>query len=357
MRGRWLLGSKGQPHDYSCDALRFGLQPSGLAWDGELLWAVSDQSSSCPGCLFSLNPGSVRSDGDTLLLEEDGLQIVHQGRELVVDGEGITLLDDSEDGLLFAVVLEDGFERHIDWATDERSPGAALVVRVNRESRAASVSAVWRFELPAEKTVLPYKGDRNRRFEGIAVDRSSQRGYLAYEQDASGTPRLFTFELPSSQTSAGMEELSVQLEEVSFDIDSVSRGKPGTAKNFNDLTFLPPNRLLALSRDRELLLILDLIDPKTAKLASQIPLDLRSPLNQEIEWGSPEGVAVAAETNTVFIVSDPDPRCGGNWKAATTSELDTRQRVAEAYLFSQFVPLLFELDLSTLVENLPVEIQ
>ena len=38
-RGRWILGSKGQPHDYSCGALRFGLQPSGLAWDGELLWA------------------------------------------------------------------------------------------------------------------------------------------------------------------------------------------------------------------------------------------------------------------------------------------------------------------------------
>ncbi len=360
IRSRWIFGSKGQPHDYSCDALRFGLQPSGLAWDGELLWVVSDQSSSCPGCLFSLSPGSEGSNQDPLLLEEDGLPVVHQGRALVVDAEGIALLDDSpgdKDELVFAVVMEDGFERHLGWATDDRSPGAALVIRVNRVSRAATVSAIWRFELPAEKTVRPYKGDRNRRFEGIAVDRSSGRGYLAYEQDENGSPRLFTFELPTSQPSPGTEELSVLLEEVSFDIDSITLGAPGLAKNFNDLAFQSPNRLLVLCRDRELLLVLDLIDPKTARLASQMPLDLRSPLNQAIEWTSPEGIAVAEETNTFFIVSDPDPRCGGNWKAAAASELDTRQRLAEAYLFSQFVPLLFELELSALGENFPVKVQ
>jgi hypothetical protein len=360
MRGRWIFGSKGEPHDYSCDALRFGLQPSGLAWDGELLWAVSDQSSSCPGCLFSFSPSSRGSNRDALFLEEDGLRIVHQGRALVVDAEGITLLDDSpgdKDELVFAVVMEDGFERHLGWATDERSPGAALVIRVNRDSRAATVSAIWRFELPAEKTVRPYKGDRNRRFEGIAVDRSSRRGYLAYEQDESGSPRLFTFELPPIQSSPGTEELSVLLEEVSFDIDSVTDGTPGTENNFNDLAYLSPNRLLVLCRDRELLLVLDLIDPKTAELAFQIPLDLRSPLNQAIEWASPEGIAIDEETNTVFIVSDPDPRCGGNWKAAAESELDTRQRLAEAFLFSQFVPLLFEFELSALGENFPIKVQ
>ena len=356
-RGRWILGSKGQPHDYSCDALRFGLQPSGLAWDGELLWAVSDQSSSCPGCLFSLNPSSGGTDGDALFLEEDGLRVVHQGRALVVDGEGITLLDDSADELVFAIVLEDGFERHIGWAPDERSPGAALVIRVNRDSRAATVSAIWRFELPAENTVRPYQGDRNRQFEGIAVDRRSRRGYLAYEQDESGSPRLFTFELPSSKPSPGTEELSVLLEEVSFDIDSVTQGTPGTVKNFNDLAFHSPNRLLVLCRDRELLLILELVDPKTAQLAAQIPLDLRSPMNQVIEWASPEGIVVAEESNAIYIVSDPDPRCGGNWRASAASELDTRQRLAEAYLFSQFVPLLFELELSALGENFPIKVQ
>ena len=318
---------------------------------------MSDQSSSCPGCLFSLRPGPGGSSRDALLLDDDGIRIVHQGRELVVDGEGITLLDNSADELVVAVVLEEGYERHIGWATDDRSPGAVLVIRVNRVSRAATVSATWRFELPAEKTVRPYKGDKNRRFEGIAVDRSSGRGYLAYEQDENGSPRLFTFVLPTSQPSPGTEELSVLLEEVSFDIDSITLGTPGLSKNFNDLAFQSPNRLLVLCRDRELLLVLDLIDAKTAKLASQMPLDLRSPLNQAIEWTSPEGIAVAEETNTFFIVSDPDPRCGGNWKAATTSELDTRQRLAEAYLFSQFVPLLFELELSSLGENFPVKVQ
>ncbi len=230
----------------------------------------------------------------------------------MVDGEGLTLLEDSANELVFAMVLEDGFERHIGWAPDERSPGAALVVRVNRDSRAATVSAIWRFELPADNTVRPYKGDRNRRFEGIAVDRRSRRGYLAYEQDESGSPRLFTFELPSSKPSPGTEELSVLLEEVSFDIDSVTQGTPGTLKNFNDLAFHSPNRLLVLCRDRELLLILELVDPKTAQLAAQIPLDLRSPMNQVIEWPSPEGIAIAEESNTIYIVSDPDPRCRGN---------------------------------------------
>ncbi len=192
-RGQWIFDSKGQPHDYSCDALRFGLQPSGLAWDGEILWAVSDQSSSCPGCLFSLRPGSGGSRRDALFLDDDGIRIVYQGRELVVDGEGIALLNNSADELVFAVVLEEGYEKHIGWATDERSPGAALVIRVNRESRAATVYAVWRFELPEGKAVRPYKGDRNRRFEGIAVDRSSRRGYLAYEQDENGSPSTFHF--------------------------------------------------------------------------------------------------------------------------------------------------------------------
>ena len=126
--------------------------------------------------------------------------------------------------------------------------------------------------------------------------------------------------------------------------------------NFNDLAFHSPNHLLVLCRDRQLLLVLELVDPKTAQLSAQIPLDLRSPFNQEIVWGSPEGVAIAEETNTIFIVSDPDPRCGGNWKAATASELDTRQRVAEAYLFCQFVPLLFELELSAMGEDFPVEV-
>jgi len=84
LHGRWVLTSKGQPHDYSYAASRFGLQPSGLAWDAELLWGISDQSSSCPGCLFMLHPEEIGEEA--LLLQEDALPITHRGEILPFDG-------------------------------------------------------------------------------------------------------------------------------------------------------------------------------------------------------------------------------------------------------------------------------
>jgi len=345
VHGRWILASKDQPQDYSCAASRFGLQPSGPAWDGELLWGISDQSSSCPGCLFTLRPGEIGED--TLLLQEDGLPITHQGEILPPDGEGIALLRKKGEELLFAVVVEDGSEV-IGMIFDDRRPGAALVVRPQLESKTASVSEIWEFELAGEAGVRPYLGDTNRAFEGIAIDPESNRGYLAYEQAQDGLPRLFTFEIPQT-TGMGSERIPVVLEPVALDLDFTPQGKPGTELNFNDLALHRQDgespRLYVLCRNRELLLILTLSDPKTAVLHSQVSLHLRSPLGQAIEWSSPEGMALDAEANRLYLVSDPDPSCEGNWKATPGATLPAGQREAEADFFSQFVPLLFELDL------------
>ena len=63
------------------------------------------------------------------------------------------------------------------------------------------------------------------------------------------------------------------------------------------------------------------------------------------EWSSPEGMALDAEANRLYLVSDPDPSCEGNLKATPGATLPAGQREAEADFFSQFVPLLFQLDL------------
>ena len=76
--------------------------------------------------------------------------------------------------------------------------------------------------------------------------------------------------------------------------------------------------LFVLCRNRELLLVLTLPDPKTARLEGQVTLHFRSPVGQTIECVRPEGIAFEEDTNRLYVVSDPDPSCGGNWKASST---------------------------------------
>jgi hypothetical protein len=270
---------------------------------------------------------------------------------LAADAEGIALLETKGDELAFVVVVEDRSDA-IGMSFDDRTPGAALVIRPRWESKIALVSSIWEFKLSEEHAIRPYGGDTNRGFEGIAIDHHTNRGYLAYEQASDGKPRLFTFEIPETNGN-GPERIPVVIEPVALAFDFTPAGKPETDLNFNGLALLRTEgesaMLLILCRNRELLLVLTLTDPKTAVLHEQVGLDLLSPIGQSITWVSPEGIAIDEENHRLYVVSDPDPSCGGNWKASQGGELHEGRRAAEVNLFLQFVPLLFELDAAAVI--------
>jgi hypothetical protein len=305
----------GQPAS-SDDALR-GLQTSGLAWDGRLLWSVGDQRSTFAGCLLPIDPQTGRLVRPPVPLVAERPEIRKQldtwGR---LDAEGIDVLSRAE--RRFVVLLES-------------NAMAALVVRVTESGDRAVVEAVWEFDFPAGTAPEPYRGDPNFRFEGIAIDVYGSRGYAAYERDKSGRPRLFQFDLRRT-THSGIGQ--VLLEPLAFDGWEELAGKPGTLLNFNGLELIHTTagepRLLVLCRDRELLVVLH---PRTGKLLGQAALDLRSPNGEPIEWPSPEGVAFDDRRGVVYLISDPDST-NGNWRLRSTP--------TATGFFKLYVPLLFE---------------
>jgi hypothetical protein len=268
-------------------------------------------------------------------------------------------LEWSEGERIFVVAVEDRIEESLGITRAKDSPGIALVVRVSADLESAEVESMWRLRLQGEAHIGPYKGDGNRQLEGIAIDRGSTppRVYVVYEQAEDGLPRLYTFEAPDTAGRPGSPPLPVSVEPMALDLGFEPKGKTGESLNFNGLTLRArPDRsplLIVLCRNRELLLLLDLLDPQTAQVDRQVPLKLLSPSGEPIVWVSPEGIAADPERNKLYIINDPDPSCGGNWKlrpGAGQYESHERRRRAEASLFSQFVPLLFELEVTGILE-------
>lgn len=316
--GRWVLLCDGGPAPHEGTAR--GLQTSGLAWDGQRLWSVGDQRSTFPGHLFAIDPATARLTGPPIRLvaerEEIEQQLAAWGRP---DAEGIEVLSAHEQR--FVVLLE-------------ANATAALVVRVDESRPAAVVEAIWEFQFPETDTPAPFRDDKNFRLEGIAIDSTASRGYVGYERDKAGQPRLYQFDLdPVPRSGVGR----VPLAPLPFDGWDQLRGKPTARLNVNGLDFCRTptgkRRLFVLCRDRELLFAIDL---DSGTLAGQFALDLRAPDGEPIEWPSPEGVAVDARTGRVFVVSDPDST-DNNWRLRSTP--------AATGLFADYVPLLFEVKL------------
>ena len=314
--GRWVLMSDGQPAP-SDDFLR-GLQTSGLAWDGKLLWSVGDQRSAFPGHLFAIDAQTARLVRMPIALTAERDEIRRRlkawGR---IDLEGIELL--SRDDRRFVVLVEDD-------AT------AAMVVRVDERGTQATVEAIWEFQFPGGREPVPYRDDPNYRLEGITIDSRSSRGYVAFERDAAGSPHLYRFDLHRAPA-AGIGP--VPLEPVPFDNWDQIAGKPGALLNVNGLelthTASGSPRLIVLCRDRELFFVLD---PDSGKMIGQVALNLKTPAGEAIEWVSPEGIAVDSERGVVYIISDPDST-DGNWRLRSTPHATG--------MFAEYVPLLFEL--------------
>ncbi len=300
------------------DSFVRGLQTSGLAWDGRLLWSVGDQRSEFPGHIFAISPETSRLVRAPVALRSDHENIEAQLRAWGrIDLEGIEILSRVENR--FLVVVED-------------EATAALIMRINAAGSDAQVEAIWQFRFPDGQVPTPYRNDQNYRLEGVAIDPIAARGYVAYERDESGRPLLYQFDLRRSpQTGIG----PVELEPVPFgDWDRLD-GKKGAILNVNGLEFVRTAagaaRLFVLCRDREILFA---IDPATGQLIGQVELDLRSPEGDKIEWVSPEGIAIDSDRGVVYIISDPDST-DGNWRLRSTPQA--------AGNFSKFVPLLFEM--------------
>lgn len=308
--------SDGRPAP-SDDFLR-GLQTSGLAWDGKLLWSVGDQRSAFPGHLFAIDPLTARLDRLPIPLTAEREEIRRQlnawGR---IDLEGIEVL--SRDDRRFVVLVED-------------EATAALLVRLDAHQRQATVEAIWMFQFPGSREPVPYRHDPNYRLEGITIDSQTSRGYVAFERDAAGRPHLFQFDLQRAPA-AGIGP--VTLEPVPFEGWDQLGGKPDALLNVNGLelthTAGGSPRLFVLCRDRELFFVLD---PDSGRIVGQVTLNLKTPAGETIEWVSPEGIAIDSERGIVYIISDPDST-DGNWRLRSTPHA--------AGMFAQYVPLLFEL--------------
>ena len=75
-----------------------------------------------------------------------------------------------------------------------------------------------------------------------------------------------------------------------------------------------------------------------------VDLDLRTPEGFSIEWVSPEGLAVDASSNRLWLVNDPDS-VRGNYRARDAQQAEGR--------FAEFAPLLFQLALSDVIDSTP----
>jgi uncharacterized protein YjiK len=322
VRGRWVLMQDGQPAP--SDDFQRGLQTSGLAWDGKVLWSVGDQRSTFPGHLYAIDPQSGRLDRAPIpLVTSDPAIQARLDAWSRLDMEDIAILSLRE--RRFVIVLED-------------KATAALVVQLDERQEVATVCAVWEFHFPDGATPIPYRNDPNYRLEGIAIDELESRGYVAFERDVQGIPHLYQFNL-SSQPLSGIAQVS--LDPLPFADWNRLQGKPGTLVNANGLQFVRTNagepRLFVLCRDREMFFVLD---PKSGLLIGQVILSLRSPEGEAIEWVSPEGIAVDTKRGVAYIITDPDST-DGNYRLRSTPRATGR--------FAEFVPLLFEL-------NVPAEL-
>src|SRR6185503_19977413 len=112
---------------------------------------------------------------------------------------------------------------------------AGLVVQLDERQEVATVCAIWEFQFPDGATPTPYRNDPNYRLEGIAVDEIERRGYVAFERDVHGTPRLYQFDLPSLPLTGIVQVL---LEPVAFTDWNQLDGKPGAQVNANGLQFV-----------------------------------------------------------------------------------------------------------------------
>lgn len=81
-----------------------------------------------------------------------------------------------------------------------------------------------------------------------------------------------------------------------------------------------------------------MIDLEEGKITRTLDLHFRDAEGQPIYWVSPEGLAFDETSNRLWIVNDPDS-VRGNYRR--------RDEPEATKLYAAYVPLLFEMQLST----------
>jgi uncharacterized protein YjiK len=217
---------------------------------------------------------------------------------------------------------------HLEWAPGS-DPNSQRNPRANPCARIVELTPI---EFPPD--LAPWRDDPNFRWEGCAVSDDGETLYLAFERAKDDLPRIY--ELPVKSARSGK---AVAPKEVPFPFAAVAprADKRQALLNLNDLQYLSSHgrpTLVALARDQERILLLDL---KKGEVSRVVDLDLRDPAGNSIEWVSPEGLAIDAATDRLWIVNDPDS-VRGNYRA--------RGDAAASGEFADFSPLLFQFKLS-----------
>jgi len=185
--------------------------------------------------------------------------------------------------------------------------------------------------------VLAWRGDTNFRAEGIAISDDAKAMYVAFERADDDLPRLLTCSFAAAQRS---EPVTLADTGVTFRGVEPRADKPGVRLNLNDIQFVrAANRplLVGVARDQERILVIDLEEKRVCRW---IELDLRDRDGQSIYWVSPEGLAVDAAQDRVWIINDPDS-VRGNYRR--------RDEEVATGPYAAFAPLLFETTLSAVL--------
>jgi hypothetical protein len=333
LKGTWVADADGRP--VSPGSFTRGLQPSGLVTRRGELWSIGDQRSEFPGHFFRIDPATGRLIGKPIRLElpgdgEDGGEEVTAYRGIPnSDFEGLAI--HPKDADTFFAVTEDKIpwiaEVHVEGAD---APGAAAAPR-------ARIVRLTRILLPEDTP--SWRNDPNFRMEGCAVSEDAATMYLAFERAKDDLPRIYR--VPVAEVRSGKP---LKLDLLPVDFASVPRriDKPQARLNLNDLQLLRAEGrtiFLAVARDQERLLVIDLESGKVTRVLDLVLLD---PTGGAIHWVSPEGLAVDPGTDRVWIINDPD---------SVETNYRTRGAAAPAGLFAEYSPLLFEMKLSEALGN------
>jgi len=326
LEGRWVLDQEGKavrPREFER-----GLQTSALLTRGDLLWTIGDQRGEWPWALLAIDPATARLRWGPIKLrlgDPPGGNPLFAEYASIRNSDFEGLAADPKDASVLYGITEDKRQWVVKIRLDEKSspPGAVI-------------EEITALEFPAD--LKAYRDDSNYRIEGIAVSDDGRTMYLAWERATDNLPRIYS--LPAAEGCSGK---TARPREVPIPFAAVAprADKPSALLNLNDLAFLRHGGrplLLAIARDQERILVIDLDE---AKVKSTLDLDLRAPGGEAVMWVSPEGIAVDPARDRLWIINDPDS-IRGNYRRAG-------DQTAEGN-FAAMAPLLFEMKLSAVLK-------
>jgi uncharacterized protein YjiK len=326
LEGRWVFDPEGKavrPREFER-----GLQTSALMARGDLLWTMGDQRSEWPGALLAIDPGTARLRWGPIkprLEEPAGGNPLYAEYRSIRNSDFEGLAADPKDASTFYGITEDKRQWVVKLRLEEKSTPPEAVI-----------GEITALEFPPD--LKPYRDDPNYRVEGIAISDDGRTMYLAWERAADNLPRIYS--VPAGEACSGK---TARPREVPIPFAAVGprADKPNALLNLNDLQFLRHGGrplLLALARDQERILVIDL---EEAKVKSTIDLDLRAPGGEAVRWVSPEGIAADPARDRLWIINDPDSIRGNYRRAADPAAQGN---------FAAMAPLLFETKLSAVLK-------